>query len=117
MRLKPARLLLKLEEQLPFMKEQILLMLIKGETVNSTLAESLLNSCGISFNYNYFQVVVISISNYSRDEIVSGRVSNIIKLLLSEDSLKTNNYLIELLGGDRVIILNGNKEDLEKTKN
>ncbi|NSW90554.1 MAG: AraC family transcriptional regulator [Firmicutes bacterium] len=113
---KNKKLLAKLNEQLPFMKEQVLLMLIKGEMVNSALAESLMNSCGISFDYNYFQVMIISFFNYSRSEIVSGRVSNIIKMMLSEYNPKVNYYIIELLRGDRVIILNGNRDELEKDK-
>jgi len=100
-------LIKQLNHHQAFVKDQILLMLIKGKLSNKQSMEELLSLYKMDFKYNYFFVVVISIKKEEDGYDITASELNLYLNGIVENKFRNKEfYCIDTVQGDFVLLFN-----------
>lgn len=97
-----------------FVREQILLMLVKGKLSNEQKINELLSLYKIDFPYNYFFVAVVSIKKEKDYSITTSELNLYINSIIENKIKNKRVYCIDTVQGDFVLLFNTSYENCSK---
>lgn len=100
----------KVEEQMELIQEYVLIKVLRGDYINPTQLDDMVNSHGISFGKSGFLVMILNTMDDITNSVTTKEVSLLLESVLSK-SIKEGDYrIVSMLKGNIVIIINISKE-------
>lgn len=112
--LKNSSLVEQLSYHQSFVREQILLMLVKGKLSHDEKIDELLSLYKIDFPYNYFFVAVISIKREKDYNLTTSELNVYINGIIENKIKNKRVYCIDTVQGDFVLLFNTSYENCSR---
>jgi two-component system response regulator YesN len=98
----------------PFIREQILFMLLKGEISEEDKIKELMELYGLNFPYEYMVVSVITFKHdYKPDDNVKPLIAH-VNLVVDNTLRNKQYYVLEMINGDIALIINTSYENCSR---
>ena len=97
-----------------FVKDQIILMLLKGQLNQKGNIDNLVDLYKMSFNYEYFFVSTISVKDVKESKITPSQLSLCINNIINEKKQNRDFYCVDTFQGDVVVLFNTSYENCSK---